>query len=238
MSTKMLDWIKVEPGPLSLSLFVMVHDSVSSCFLYLISMPLCCVLCFDVSPPVYSLAAVCLLLSVSVFFSVLLPLVTSPGLLPPPSSPVPCLVVSVCVLSLCFPSRLCSFIASVCINFCSCSRHVLPELLLFLASSWYILSLTFAFLIWTLLVVLCLAVLLLLCLLSVFCTWLPWFLRSALKIKLAFCFIFILVPWVTAFGSYLLSLPPLTRPDTLLQSTAVLHSHCSVLQPGLSIVTF
>ena len=43
---------------------------------------------------------------------------------PPPSSlssPVPRLIISVGVLSLCFPSCLCPFIASVCVYLCSCS---------------------------------------------------------------------------------------------------------------------
>ena len=99
-----------------------------------------CVLCFHFPcPHVSSKFLLCspLWLPLSVFvpfmFSyVLLPLVTSPGILPPLSSPVPRHVISVCVFSLCVPFTPCPVIVfclySVfgCSCSCSCSCFLLP----------------------------------------------------------------------------------------------------------------
>ena len=92
-----------------------------------------CVICFDFSMPhcVLQVSPMFFPLSAVLFPPCFLLCAPPPRYLtwPPPSplsSPVPCLIVSVCVLSLCFPSCLCIFIASVCIRFCSCSCHVLP----------------------------------------------------------------------------------------------------------------
>ena len=77
-------------------------------FVSCISMPLWCVLCFDFPCPhvssvllCISLVAVCLPLSVSVFLSVLLPLVTSPGLLHPLSPHLFLVLSLVCVHLVC-----------------------------------------------------------------------------------------------------------------------------------------
>ena len=50
------------------------------------------------------------------FSHVLLPLVTTTGLLPPLSSPVPLLFISVCVCSLCLPFTPCPALYSVCMH--------------------------------------------------------------------------------------------------------------------------
>ena len=49
------------------------------------------------------------------FSHMLLPLVTSPDILPPLSSPVPCHIISVCVFSLCVPFMPCLVIVFVCL---------------------------------------------------------------------------------------------------------------------------
>ena len=49
------------------------------------------------------------------FSHMLLPLVTSPGILPPLSSPVPHHVISVCVFSLCVPFSPCPVIVCLCL---------------------------------------------------------------------------------------------------------------------------
>ena len=124
----------------------------------------CCVFVLFFHAPLCPLSfSYVLLLSVPFMFAhVLLPLVTTPGLLPPLSSPVPRLFISVCVFSLCFPFTPCLFIVSVCISSCLC-----PRLFMFLPISSSLLvcfgfvffDLNFAFdMYFVLLFVLCLAV--------------------------------------------------------------------------------
>ena len=101
------------------------HGSVSRGVLYLISMPSCVL---SVSPVFFRLC-----MFVSLCLSVFCPLCFPSRYLtwPPPSSlssPVPRLIVSVCVFSLCFPSCLCPFMASV---WCLSLSDVLPEFLVF-----------------------------------------------------------------------------------------------------------
>ena len=145
---------------------------------------------------------------------------------PPPSSlssPVPRLVISVCVCSPCLPCSPCQFFVSVCICSCSCScpcdapcKSFLPCLLscLLVCVGFCVLHFliwTFAFFLCTLSncchLLLCLAVVLLLC----FFLWTvdsflftPWFLwHSALvnKARLLFLPFLASCPLSTAFGS-------------------------------------
>ena len=104
------------------------YGFVSSSFLYLISMPLCCVLCFDFPCPhvsyKFSCVFPCCSLSVSVFFSVLPPLVTSRALLTPLSSTVHHLVISVCVFTPClFIAYVASMFAFVHVHVCVMFVH-------------------------------------------------------------------------------------------------------------------
>ena len=137
------------------------------------------------------------------------PRVTSPGLLPPLSPHLFPVLSSVSVYTLCLPSCVCPFIASVCVmsfqsSFCFPSPHGMCSLdfdsCIFIFIFLFELGFLFA---------LCLACLALVATLLFvpFClffgTWLPWSLyRSALKIKLTFCISLILPPvWVTVSGS-------------------------------------
>ena len=109
---------------------IFCHGSVSCGVLYLISIPSCVLSVSPVSFPLSMFVSVCL--------SVFSPLCFLPRYLtwPPPSSlssPVPRLTVCVCVFSLCFPSCLCLFVASV---WCLWLSDVLPEFLVF--PQWFV----------------------------------------------------------------------------------------------------
>ena len=95
---------------------------------------------------------------------------------PPPSSlssPVPRLVISVCVFSLCLPCTPCLSIASV----HACCPHLLVFLPVLVLSVWFVLCLFLCTLLNYFILLLCLAVVLLL-----------WFLSWIHLIKLASCF--------------------------------------------------
>ena len=103
------------------------HGSVCCGVLYLISMPS---RVLSVSPvfPLCMFASLCLSVSSPLCFPPRYPSRPPPSSL---SSPVPRLIISVCVLSLCFPS-----LSVHCFCFCLCD--VLPEFLLSLVPQWYV----------------------------------------------------------------------------------------------------
>ena len=79
----------------------------------------CCVLCFDFPCPHVSFKCLlCPSLCLSVFSSMPSPCYLTCWA----TSPVPCLVVSVCVFSLCVPCTPCLVIASVCVHAPVCSQ--------------------------------------------------------------------------------------------------------------------
>ena len=168
-------------------------------------------LCFDFPCPTVSLVScfsyvlpyVCCIVPF-MFSHVLLPLVTTPGLLPPLSSPVPRLFISLCIFSLCLPFTPCPVIVFVspCLlllmplfQFAPVCSHLFPVPLgMFLDFCILHFDLYFAFCKCTCLAVFCCYFVWLFFVATLpfvpflcFFTGLPWFWCSALN-KACFCF--------------------------------------------------